>query len=237
MNYLIDNLSLIIPTKNDHLRIKENLEENIEFLKTNIKNFEILIVSNGSTIESSAFIDELIKRYKFIQHINIIPSGKGLAIKKGLVNSKFDTALFMDADSSVKISEFKKFVENKQLKSPFVIGNRKNNLSRNIGSPFLRKLSGYIYLKIVKTVFNVDLEDTQCGFKAIDKSRFSTYLNFHTDGFSFDMELILLAKKENINTLEIPVIYIHNTDSKVKVYVDTFKMLKDLIRIKKNLNL
>ena len=140
----------------------------------------------------------------------------------------------MDADSSVRINEFKKFIKNKQLKSPFVVGNRKNSLSSNIGSPVIRKFSGDIYLKVIRAMFKISLEDTQCGFKAIDKSKFLTYKNFHTEGFSFDMELILLASKESIDIVEVPVTYIHNNDSKVNVYIDTFKMLLDLIKIKKN---
>ena len=233
MNYLLDNLTLIIPTKNDHLRVQENLRENIDFLKKNIKNFEVLIISNGSTLDSLAFIDDLIKTYRFIRHLKINSSGKGLAIKTGLINSKFNINLFMDADSSVRINEFKKFVKNNQLQSPFVIGNRKNSLSRNIGSPIIRKITGDIYLKIIQVMFKIGLEDTQCGFKAIDKSKFLTYKNLNVEGFSFDIELILLARTENINIIEIPVTYTHNNDSKVNVYIDTFKMLFDLIKIKK----
>ena len=51
MNFIIDNLSVVIPTKDDHIRIKENLDLIIQFLSENIKQYEI-IVSNGSTVDS-----------------------------------------------------------------------------------------------------------------------------------------------------------------------------------------
>ena len=47
-------------------------------------------------------------------------------------------------------------------------------------------------------VFDLTIEDTQCGFKAIDKEKFPTCKNFTTDGFSFDIELILLALKSGL---------------------------------------
>ncbi len=236
MNFILDNLSVVIPTKNDHIRIKENLDSIIQFLNENIKQYEIIIVSNGSTTDSVSSINKLIYSFDFISHITTQSAGKGLAIKTGIKNSKFNNVLFTDADSSVEIKEFKNFVTQKKLKSGFVIGNRRNIKSENLNSPLIRNLSGTIYLKLIKIFFKINIEDTQCGFKAIDKKIFQACTDFVTNGFSFDLELILLARTNNINITQVPVTYIHNKESKVSIFRDTLKMINDLYKIFKSVN-
>ena len=228
---LIENLSLIIPTLNDHKMINKNFNDVVNFLKQNVTNFEILIISNGSSRESLASIDLLSEKYSFCEHIVINDKGKGLAIKQGIHQSTYHNLLISDADFSVNIFEFTKFVKSGKLISGLVSGNRRNKNSENLSTPVLRKLTGYFYIKIVQIIFDLKIEDTQCGFKAIDKSVFKNSSNFYSQHFSYDLELFLLAKINNIVPIEIPVRYIHNHDSKVQVFKDTYKMLKDIIKI------
>ena len=232
MKYKIKELSLVVPTKDDHLKIEKNLNSVITFLNDFAQDFQILIISNGSSKKSTIFIDNLIETFDYIEHIKIIESGKGLAVREGIINAKYNNVLFSDADFSVKISEFNKFVFNGELKSPFVIGNRRNKNSVNKKTPVTRKISGAIYIKFLRILFNINFEDTQCGFKAVDKSRFLGSSSFNTNGFSFDVELLLIANKENIKITEEPVEYIHDRDSKVFLLRDTFKMINEIVKIK-----
>lgn len=120
MNFLLSNLTVIVPTKNDHYRIEENLQKLLDYLKFNIQNFEILIVSNGSSSLSTDYIDNLILGLENIKHLKINRSGKGLAIKTGLVKSSFSNILYCDADLSVDISEFTNFINEGSLLTGFV---------------------------------------------------------------------------------------------------------------------
>ena len=233
MHQILNELSVIIPCKDDHLRIDENIEEISNYLTKNVKSYEILIVSNGSTKKSIDYLELSKNNYPNIEHLVLDKSGKGLAIKHGLIKSKYRNVLYIDADSSVNITELNKFTSKGMLISGFVVGNRKNKNSENINSPILRHLSGFLYLKLIRTLFNLNFEDTQCGFKAIDKQIFSESYNFITKGYSFDLELFLLAKKQNVKVHEIPVKYVHNLDSKVKIFKDTIMMLIELLVIYK----
>lgn len=236
MSKILNELSVIIPTKDDHLRIDENIEEISNYLKKNVNSYEILIVSNGSEKKSIDYLELSKNNYPNVKHIILVEPGKGIAIKYGLINSKYRNVLYMDADSSVNIAELNKFTSKGLLISGFVVGNRKNKNSENINSPILRQLSGFLYLKLIRLLFNLNFEDTQCGFKAIDKQIFSESFNFISKGYSFDLELFLLAKKQNIKVHEVPVRYIHNLDSKVKIFKDTIMMLLELIVVYKQRN-
>jgi len=233
MSKILNELSVIIPCKDDHLRIGENIKEISNYLTKNIRSYEIIIVSNGSEKQSIVYLESIKSNFLNLEHLLLVEAGKGLAVRHGLKNAKYKNILFIDADSSVKITEFDKFILNGKLISGFVVGNRKNKDSENINSPILRRISGFLYLKLIKILFKLNYEDTQCGFKAIDRSIFKEPTSFNTNGFSFDLELFLLANKQNVSISEVPVKYIHNSESKVKIIRDTIKMLADLITIYK----
>lgn len=226
---IINSLSLLIPTKNDHLRIAENIQKILDFLSNNIENYEVLIISNGSTNKSIEYIDNLTINYEFVKHIKVKNPGKGLAIKIGLNDAKYNNVIFTDADCSVEIHEMSKFIKNGRFLAPLVIGNRRNINSLNENTPIIRRLTGFVYIKVFNRLFKTDIEDTQCGFKGIDKEIFKNAKSISFNGFTFDAELIILALKSNIKICQVPVNYKHNSDSKVRILKDSFKMFKDLL--------
>ena len=103
----------------------------------------------------SASIDLLSEKYSFCKHIVINKKGKGLAIKQGINQSTYHNLLISDADFSVNIFEFTKFVNSGKLISGLVSGNRRNKNSENLSSPMLRKLTGYFYIKLVQIIFDL----------------------------------------------------------------------------------
>lgn len=235
-SYLLNELSVVIPSKNSEQILVKNFQKLIQFLEQNIKYFEIVIISNGSSLENIKRITNLNKLHKEIYHKILTKSGKGFAVKKGIEVTKYDNVLISDADFSVSIDELFKFVKNKELLSGLVIGNRRSKQSKTLNTPFARKVTGFIYIKIVNLIFNLNIEDTQCGFKCIDKKRLTNILDLSIDGFSYDIELLILAKNIGINILSVPVTYIHNDKSSVKIFVDSLNMIKEIFKLKKKYN-
>ena len=175
------SISVIVPSKNDEEIFLSFYKNITNYLIEKKWNFEIIFVSNGSSLENLKLIEEVLEDY-FI-HINLKQSGKGYAIKSGIEQSKYENILFMDADCSVEINELDKFVINNRLKNTVMIGTRRTSKSINKGTPLLRRLSGTIYLLFVKALFGLNL-DTQCGFKVFDKSVYESlehieFNNFH----------------------------------------------------------
>ena len=150
--------------------------------------------------------------------------------------AKYNNILFSDADFSVSIQEFDKFVENNKLKADLVIGSRKIKNSLNLNSPIRRKITGAVFTFLVRSLFNISVYDTQCGFKALSIDSFGK-TRHKEDGFVFDVELILLAKLKKLEILEIPVKYIHQDRSTVNIYKDSIKMIIGIFRIFKNYKL
>tara|TARA_B100001564_G_scaffold360040_1_gene385034 strand:+ start:347 stop:1051 length:705 start_codon:yes stop_codon:yes gene_type:complete len=230
---VVDNLTLVIPNKDDSEVISLNFQNIENYLDKKFKNFEILIVTNGSNKRCVDDINVLLNNNPRYKQIIIDDPGKGRAVKVGLQNAKYKNVLISDADFSVSIEELDKFIKNNMFVSSFIIGTRRELDSQNINSPFRRKFFGGLYIYFLNTLFRFNFTDTQCGFKYINLKKFSQAQKITTNGFSFDLELILLAISFNIDIEEIPVKYIHNNDSSVNLFRDSIGMLFSAMKLYK----
>jgi len=223
-------ISVIIPSKNDEEVFLTNFNHIETYLKNQKWKYEIILVTNGSSKKNNSLIDSL-KKINF-KHLKLEQSGKGLAIKHGIENAIGDYILFLDADCSVKINELDKFIDKNKLIDDVVIGTRRTEESLNLHTPFIRRLSGAIYISLVKFLFKLNVTDTQCGFKVFKRKDYLLLENIRFNNFSFDIELLVNFNNSNLNIKEVPVDYVHNSDSKVLVIKDSLEMFFDLIRLK-----
>jgi dolichyl-phosphate beta-glucosyltransferase len=107
-------------------------------------------------------------------------------------------------------------------------------LGEEIGTPRIRKFSGYILNLLIRNLFNLNIKDTQCGFKYISSESLKSITeDLSFGGFIYDLDLILLAINRNIDVLEIPVTYTFNNDSSVSLIKDPLVMLRDLFKLRK----
>ena len=223
------NISIIIPSKNDEQFFTDNFKLLQSYFKNRNWDYEVLLVSNGSSDSNLGLINTSIDD-KF-KHFSLEESGKGLAIKYGIEKAKYNNILFIDADFSVSITELDKFINENKLIGDILIGNRRSNESVNNGTPFIRKLVGSAYLVTMRLVLGFKLSDTQCGFKIFRKDDYLKIGGVEFNNFSFDIELLYkLSKIRKI--IEIPVNYNHNSDSKVSIINDSLAMFVDLIRLR-----
>ena len=233
LNKICNEISIIFPVKNDEKKIIKEFDNLSNFCKKSFNKFEFIFVSNGSNEENIKLLNEKIDNNKFVIHLNYKNSGKGFAIREGLKVSNYKLALLIDSDFSVKIENlYKFFSEYNKPYADFTIGSRKLKDSNVLNTPAIRLLSGSIYTFLVKTLLNIKISDTQCGFKLINKEKFTNVINFISNEFSYDVELFILAKIQNITVYEIPVEYIHSEESSVSLFKDSLLMFLKLIYFK-----
>ena len=118
-------LSVIIPAYNEEKRITKTLLSVEEYLKRQPYNYEILVVSDGSTdstIEVVSHLKEQISSLRIID--NKKNHGKGFVVRQGMLEAVGDIRLFMDADNSTNIDQVSKFLPYFQQGYDVVIGSR-----------------------------------------------------------------------------------------------------------------
>ena len=161
--------------------------------------------------------------------------GKGYALKKGVLSSKKQWILTIDADLSVDFSQIETWIKKKFLisnKNIVYFGSRVIRGS-NVKALFLRKFIGFFFRYFQNFIINSNIKDTQCGFKLYHTSYAKKVFNkLQTPGFAHDIELIYLLKRKNIKIVELPTKWIHKPGSKINIMLDSFKMIFEMLSIK-----
>lgn len=226
-------VSLIIPAYNESKRLPGSLEKLQRFADEVSIPFEIIVIVEQSSDETLEFCRHTVKGDpRFIIVDNHVHRGKGFAVRSGMLLAKGDLLFFMDADLSTHLSEILLFIDyfTAHPKVDIVIGSRahiKSNILKR--QNFLRQTMGKIFNLLVQSVSIKGFKDTQCGFKAFRRAAGREIFSRQTvDGFAFDVEVLLLAKKMGYSVAVLPVRWTNSPESKVGIFRDSFKMLWNL---------
>jgi len=238
---MIKSLSVVFPMYNEANRLFRTFKDIEKFKKLNfIKDIEYIFVDDGSTDNSVKKINDFFKNKKNF-NFKVVKiktnTGKGYALKKGVIKAKKDWILTLDVDISVSLLQIKKWINKKLINNKNVVYFGSRNLKNSdIEFKFHRKILGIIFSFLLNILFNINIKDTQCGFKLYKKKIAKRiFKNIKDTGFVHDVEVVLYSKKFNYGLEELPVKWIHRNESKLNLYVDTFKMFFKLFIIKKNL--
>ncbi len=230
-------LSVIIPAYNEAKNIKSTLQEVSGYFSERNFSYEIIIIDDGSKDETYAIAESCSTLFRSFKVFKNSPNkGKGFTIKRGILEARGEYALFMDADNSTSIYEFDKFLPLLEKGNEVVIASRRLKASEVLGSqPALRIIMGNFYIFLSRLILGVHISDFNCGFKAYSTTAAGKIFNLQRiNGWSFDTEILFLAKKHNFAIREIPVKWVHKHTSKVKPVRDGVASFVSLVKIKIN---
>ncbi len=231
-------LSVIIPVYNEERRLPKTLAEIDGYLSRQNYNYEILVVSDGSTDRTVEVTKELMSRIKNLRVLDFKENyGKGFGVRKGLLEAKGEYRLFTDADNSTSIDQIKKMWPEFKKGYDIVIGSRDvKGAVLDPPQPWQRIIVGEGFKLFRKLIIGLwEIEDTQCGFKGFTKRAVENiFPKCKINRFSFDPEILLIAKKLGYKIKEIPVYWKNDLESKVKLK-SMIKMAIDLIKVRWNL--
>lgn len=233
-------LSVVIPAYNEAKGIAKNLKDIELYLKQQDYEYEILVVNDGSKDNTDDVVRGLEKEIKGLRLIdNKENHGKGYVIKQGLLQAKGDVRLFTDADNSTDISYVEKMWPEFDKGYDIVIGSRDvKGAERDPPQPLYRRVLGQVFGLVTSIVLGLwGFKDTQCGFKALTTRAVEEIIPQLTmERWTFDPEILVLAKKMGYKIKEIPVRWVNRTQSRVKLFGPNsmINMLLDLLLIRWN---
>lgn len=227
-------LSVIIPVYNEEKRIKKLLDV-ISYFKKQEFEWELIVVDDGS-LDNTKNTLALLKNKLHFKVISYLPnSGKGLAIKEGmlLANGKF--RLFLDIDLSTPVTEFDKFLPHLR-KYDIIIGSRKMKGSDvKIRQPLTRELLGRMFTLLSQILLQVNISDFTCGFKCFsEKAALEIFSRQTIKRWGFDSEIIFIGNNKKFSIKEIPVTWRDDPRTKVKFPQDIIHSLYELMKIRLN---
>lgn len=214
-NNLLPSTTIIIPAYNEEKRIGRVLEEITDFISANNLKWNVIASVDGGD-GTDKVVQGYAEKYPLISlNKKGGRSGKGEAIRRAMKDITGDFCIIMDADGSISLRDI---LENLKYTSTsdMIIFDRYSNQENNI--PFFRKIPSRGYNLLVRILFNIDVNDTQCGYIILRSSMAKEAFNKVriTNGF-FYVPLIYYVKKMGGKIREIPIKYVYDKNSKFKV--------------------
>jgi dolichyl-phosphate beta-glucosyltransferase len=227
-------LSIVIPAHNEETRLPRALEQAFAFLENQNYSSEVVVVENGSNDHTLDVAEKFSLKFPSLRVLHESLPGKGRAIRRGVLEARGEYRFFADVDFSMPVQEIYRFlppVSNYDIS----IASREAPGAIRYNEPAYRHLTGRIYNYLIRMLVLPGLQDTQCGFKCFRATVAEDIFRFQTlTGWSFDVELLFIARRRGFSIAEIGIPWYYNPSSKVNVIQDSWRMFFDLLGIRLN---
>ena len=158
--------------------------------------------------------------------------GKGAAVAAGARAAQGDLVLQVDVDMSVPLEDLALVAEAMRGGADMVVGTREFKGPKLRIAPRHRLLLGQTFNWVVRRMTGLEFRDTQCGFKLIPAATARELLATQVcTGFAYDVELLLRAQVAGLEVAAVPVGYVHDSRSSVRVGSASLRMLYDVARM------
>jgi glycosyltransferase involved in cell wall biosynthesis len=235
------HLSLVVGCYNAASHLEERLLGLVAFLNGTGRDYEVLIVEDGSVDDSLPILRRL---EADVPEITVLRNprnmGKGFSIRNGILNSRGEFIIFTDIDMAYSKQNVLSVLERLESGEPFVVGNRRlpesvyvvnNALVKYV---YRRHRLGVAFNALVRLLFDLTTHDTQSGLKGFSRSAGAQlFQQLYTDGFLFDIEIFIRSRILGIPVTEVPVQLTYEDDiTTVGQFRYLFRVVPDLIHIK-----
>jgi dolichyl-phosphate beta-glucosyltransferase len=229
------DLSIVIPAFNEEARVGPTLRDYVGYCRAGGRHVEIIVVDDGSLDRTSAVVNALSSEFPEIRLIRLAENhGKGHAVRSGVVNAQGKLVLFADADGATPLPELERLERALEDGADVAIGSRAlHSGSVTVNARLYRRIIGRIFHGMVEALTVPGVKDTQCGFKLFrGPAAHDLFSRMRIRGFSFDVEVLMMAQRRGYRIAEVPVNWTHQPGSKVNLITDSARMLRDLFIIR-----
>ena len=223
--------SVIIPCYNENSRgiLIPNVNNVKSYCDYFIKDYEILVIDDGSTDNS---YDILLSAYKYYNNIKIYKldenKGKGYSLRYGISKVSGEYIIYMDADLSTPLYYLRSILELIDENTCVIATRYAKESDITSKTSLIRKFISFCARHLINFETGLCLTDTQCGFKMFHKNKEFDISKLEVDTWLFDVELLLYLKSLNYEIKELPIIWNNMEDSRVKPISATINSMKEL---------
>jgi dolichol-phosphate mannosyltransferase len=219
-------VSVIIPVYNEESKISSLIKKVTEILEMILLDYEVIVINDGSIDNTAKVIEEkLDERVKVLSYDR--NRGKGYAVRAGILESEGDIVIFMDGDLDISPCEIQNYL-NLLEDHDLIIASKAHPLSTVI-APASRKLLSKVFSFLVRLIVGLKIKDTQCGLKVGNGSLLRRIFEVMlVDRYAFDVELLSIATRLNLEIAEIPIRITLESSFKIR---DVARMFLDILAI------
>jgi glycosyltransferase involved in cell wall biosynthesis len=214
----VARLECFIPVYNEALELEASVQRVLAFCREQVPGpWRVTVVNNGSTDETAAIADRLAAAHPEVGAIHLPEKGRGRALRQAFLGSDATWIGYMDVDLSTHLRALPEALRRLESGADLVIGSR-----LLAGSHTRRRLRREVlsrgYNTLVRTLFGSAIRDHQCGFKFLGGARVRDIVAATEDNlWFFDTELLILTQRAGLRIDEIPVDWIEDLGSTVRI--------------------
>lgn len=228
-------LSIIIPAYNEEARLPHSLKTVLSFLDEQEFEAEVIVVDNGSVDRTADIVKNFSKENRNLKLLQEKIAGKGLAVRRGMLESSGEFRFICDADLAMPIEEVLRFLPPEQMNYDIAIGSREAPGAVRYDEPRYRHFIGRVFNNIVRILAVPGFMDTQCGFKCFRGEVADDLFRVQQlDGWTFDVEVLFIAQRRGYRIIEVPINWYYFPGSRIHVIRDSINMFLDLFKIRIN---
>src|SRR5580693_4550956 len=229
----VPHVDIVVPVRNEECDLAPSVRRLVAYLRESFPfRARITIADNGSTDATWAIADRLARELPEVRAVHMELPGRGRALRDIWSKSEADVLAYMDVDLSTDLNALLPLLAPLLSgHSDLAIGTRLARGARVIRGP-RREVISRCYNLLLHASLGTGFSDAQCGFKAIraDAARVLLPLTEDTAWF-FDTELLVLAERAGLRIHEVPVDWIDDTDSRVKLLATALADLRGIVRL------
>lgn len=231
--FTLPRVDVVVPVYNEQRSLERSIRRLYRFLNANVPlDWQIVIADNASVDQTGEIADRLARDLLGVSVLRLPEKGRGRALRAAWSQSDAELVCYMDVDLSTDL----------QVLMPLLDGLLSGDGEVAIGSrlaPGARVVRGHkrefisrSYNLLLRVVLRAQFSDAQCGFKALRTDAARELLpEIKDQGWFFDTELLVLAERQGMRILEVPVNWIDDSDSRVKIVRTALADLRGVIRL------
>jgi glycosyltransferase involved in cell wall biosynthesis len=227
-------VDLVIPVLNEAHVLEKSVTTVREFLAgfPDIR-WRVVVVDNGSTDGTDRVALALTKRWSDVRFVQLPQRGRGRALRHAWTQSEADVMCYTDVDLSTELAALPKMVHAILEQGYDVSTGSRLMRGSQTQRGLKRDVISRCYNIFIKVVLFTSFSDAQCGFKAVSKKAVAELVpQIKDQSWFFDTELLVLAEKQGYRIKDIPVIWIEDDDSRVKIVKTAWEDIKGVFRLR-----
>lgn len=228
--------TIIFPVLNERLRLESGVVRTVEYLESiDFRDYEIIIVDNGSEDETPQIAAGLCERYGTVSYERISTRGVGAAFRRGVEKSRGEIVGYMDIDLSTNIRHLGEAIRifQERPEIAYINGSRFARESDTRGRKWYRRITSQGLLILLKLFLGMKSTDAICGFTFVRRDAALSLVKgcSQDNGWFYMIEFLLRAEKRGVDILDYPVEWQEDYNTTVKVFKTAVNYMVQIARL------